>query len=1328
MERHKLLANEIEDIISGCNRPPEGPTRDRARGDRTSKSPKDFSWQNCNFDSCVYEYTYDDKAEASQCGVEDPKPVTDFRKGALLKIKCEGGACTTKKRNTVEVSLPIKQFGSNTPGGTTNNAYTPICAEILEQISEKDEEGNIIIPDQFNQFAAPLTSSNGGPRYPMPWLGSALNCSSELIKVLFENSDIALRASEGGEDPTINLNPGSNISQTLEEAKDELESEFTLSGTSSLPQVDPDKILDERGFCVGDNESCIDKLRNSDVIPAYNEFNPLTGPKGYKFPEQCEDTDLVVRRENSNYIIGPEVYLDQEKTSWNGGGSEVCKLFARREIVEDPYPTPNDERFFGEGTISCTLSLAPECAGLTCRDGRPFYNPDLPLESQAYQGGDCYIDEAFQGCLQYNYNEEDSVWMYDKDYPKIPNYDLPGVYDSLYEMYSRLQLRLSGMSPSHKLIVKDNLGWEMLVKTKVRDVNREYGETEYAYKQSLSECSVPTDLFDNEYWLAKNNPIREKKVYFDWLGYLDILQEIQTLYTTNDYLASVKIVDNPYANLNGIPTTLDKPYILSSGASNLALRFSIFTCDDIEIAKYEGNLPSDFESTCLAMADDTRYKDELMSFLVCDKGYLYADGSVLECGEEGNGSLPICPAPTEPPEIEPVEPIEPIDGSVKLIYPVASPSISGEYGGGQYGDASARHTGMDFGGSTGEDIYASADGEVIFAGPDEENSAKSYPICPGGTSTCGPYGLMIRIRHENGMSTLYAHLSESNVEVGDQVKQGDVIAQMGSTGNSSGPHLHFELRKNTTCTWDGNNLGNCTLDPKPYITGELILPPGTPGGGNAGCSTRGPTPTEGSQENFECLLKLVAQSINEAVGYDVINAEILLAISQMEVWSRCALTQADWHTNVPAVLETIAHSSNGDLRPIKFFADKCSGNPNQTALIDPQVIDGAGKGIGQFMPGTFRRQVFGNTIFEQCVEGLGVDLTRGLESVVNPGDAAEAYLYTPAEIANGEEKYSRIRIGDSLCATAVKIIEDLKNAGGRSDYKPLSEWNDTSQNPNETGDDLFDIFYRYSGRNIDDSYSYHQTARGYYNIAKEYLSTLSCSGGTQPAPNGSTIDYSSNEYQCPLATVSGISQWGQGASHSLCEYRSFYESIFPGATTPYRAVDINGSANQDVFAPVSGKVTVVTPQNSDYTECFSDRTIYDGGEVVLIEKPDGQIFRVVHIENTQTLRAEIDRARERGEEYRVTKGMKIGEIYDGVYDEDTAYNGAGGCYRSPTGTPNYHLHLVIPNGNSEAFVSTVCEGAGSPSSDGGFLTAENTCCTSSSNCNLPIPPYSEFQN
>jgi murein DD-endopeptidase MepM/ murein hydrolase activator NlpD len=90
----------------------------------------------------------------------------------------------------------------------------------------------------------------------------------------------------------------------------------------------------------------------------------------------------------------------------------------------------------------------------------------------------------------------------------------------------------------------------------------------------------------------------------------------------------------------------------------------------------------------------------------------------------------------------------------------------------------AIHTGIDLRGETGEPVHATAAGRVSIAGRE------------------GGYGNMIEINHGNGLATRYGHLSEIDVKVGQTVHIGDIIGRIGSTGRSTGPHLHYETRIN----------------------------------------------------------------------------------------------------------------------------------------------------------------------------------------------------------------------------------------------------------------------------------------------------------------------------------------------------------------------------------------------------------------------------------------------------------------------------------------------------------------------------------------------------
>ncbi len=88
------------------------------------------------------------------------------------------------------------------------------------------------------------------------------------------------------------------------------------------------------------------------------------------------------------------------------------------------------------------------------------------------------------------------------------------------------------------------------------------------------------------------------------------------------------------------------------------------------------------------------------------------------------------------------------------------------------------HAGIDFGAGWGSPIVAAADGQVV------------------GASWAGGYGRQVRIVHDGGIMTTYSHMSAMVAQPGTQVRQGQVIGYVGSSGLSTGPHVHFEVRVN----------------------------------------------------------------------------------------------------------------------------------------------------------------------------------------------------------------------------------------------------------------------------------------------------------------------------------------------------------------------------------------------------------------------------------------------------------------------------------------------------------------------------------------------------
>jgi murein DD-endopeptidase MepM/ murein hydrolase activator NlpD len=111
-------------------------------------------------------------------------------------------------------------------------------------------------------------------------------------------------------------------------------------------------------------------------------------------------------------------------------------------------------------------------------------------------------------------------------------------------------------------------------------------------------------------------------------------------------------------------------------------------------------------------------------------------------------------------------------GSGLFVWPAASHVLSGN-------DFWSGHLGIDIAAFVGDAVYAADNGVVVFAG-----------------WSTGGYGYMIMIDHGNGYQTVYGHLSAVAVSCGQSVYQGQYIGAAGSTGNSTGPHLHFEVRLN----------------------------------------------------------------------------------------------------------------------------------------------------------------------------------------------------------------------------------------------------------------------------------------------------------------------------------------------------------------------------------------------------------------------------------------------------------------------------------------------------------------------------------------------------
>jgi murein DD-endopeptidase MepM/ murein hydrolase activator NlpD len=121
------------------------------------------------------------------------------------------------------------------------------------------------------------------------------------------------------------------------------------------------------------------------------------------------------------------------------------------------------------------------------------------------------------------------------------------------------------------------------------------------------------------------------------------------------------------------------------------------------------------------------------------------------------------------------------------------PAGSGRPASGTWG---VLHVGIDIAGPIGTPILAPSDGVVIEVGPTAD------------------YGALVKLRHSDGTVTLYGHINTWLVSKGQRVMAGDQIATMGNRGNSTGPHLHFEVLQN----------GSNRIDPVPWLAQRGLSP------------------------------------------------------------------------------------------------------------------------------------------------------------------------------------------------------------------------------------------------------------------------------------------------------------------------------------------------------------------------------------------------------------------------------------------------------------------------------------------------------------------------
>jgi murein DD-endopeptidase MepM/ murein hydrolase activator NlpD len=241
--------------------------------------------------------------------------------------------------------------------------------------------------------------------------------------------------------------------------------------------------------------------------------------------------------------------------------------------------------------------------------------------------------------------------------------------------------------------------------------------------------------------------------------YVDAAEKVSES-TKNPYSEGVNVDWRPLVAIDAVRFKQDFSKATPAGAERLAKLF-IEKTDEIEVKEGDPPVTKRYPIYRLKSLDEVlndlnfsaQEKEKVKEFLSIDFSFLLeADSGVPD------GWIPL-------------------EGSLKWplpgVYKITStygPRIDPVYGGDGF------HHGVDIAAASGTPVVAAADGRVAYAG------------------WCGGYGIAVFIWHENGMETRYAHLSGTAVRQGTVVKAGDIIGYVGSTGKSTGPHLHFEVR------------------------------------------------------------------------------------------------------------------------------------------------------------------------------------------------------------------------------------------------------------------------------------------------------------------------------------------------------------------------------------------------------------------------------------------------------------------------------------------------------------------------------------------------------
>ena len=291
--------------------------------------------------------------------------------------------------------------------------------------------------------------------------------------------------------------------------------------------------------------------------------------------------------------------------------------------------------------------------------------------------------------------------------------------------------------------------------------------------------------------LVKYKPVYEVTVAGEKIGYINNLNEFKS--EVEEQIINKEEENVAYTSFVNEPEYEQKLITRQSNVNNSEILEKLKQNDTITTYKYyEVSLNNETKTYVNTLDDATKIVDEIKEQFDTEELELdiqineeyTQDIAKINTDSLQNASITV---ETAAEEIKEENEAIAVINNVKLAVLPVSGRISS-----RYGESSSRrkstHTGLDIACSSGTDIKVVSKGIVTFAG------------------RSGSYGNLVKVDHGEGVETWYGHCSKIYANVGDEVKPGDVIAAVGSTGNSTGPHLHFEIR-----------INGSTVNPQKYV-------------------------------------------------------------------------------------------------------------------------------------------------------------------------------------------------------------------------------------------------------------------------------------------------------------------------------------------------------------------------------------------------------------------------------------------------------------------------------------------------------------------------------